>query len=210
MLESGEVRVISAVLVGDRVLAADASRRFLFSEVVFIPHAANEDKALFIHITTTEGKDIKITGSHILPAGHCDSPSPLHSVSASMVKTGDCVMTTSGVEKVSAVETVQGQGLYTIVTKDEYVVVNDIIASPFAFNHKVANCYYNIHRLVYAFFPRLLDSPLFLSANEVRRTPFCCRPMNFMVCDMLHVTDRYICSIILHRLLTFAVHVKIL
>jgi Hint module len=139
LLESGEVKVISAVRVGDRVLAADADRRFLFSEVVFIPHGANTDKALFTHITTTDGKDLKMTGSHILPAGHCDSHSPLQHVSASMVKTGDCVMTLSGMEKVSAVKMVKGQGLYTIITKDQYVVVNGIIASPFAYNHMMAN-----------------------------------------------------------------------
>jgi Hint module len=168
MLESGKVKIISAVRVGDRVLAADASRRFLYSEVVFIPHGANEEKALFTYITTTEGKNLKMSGSHILPAGHCDSPSPLHSVSASMVKIGDCVMTTSGMEKVSAVETVQGQGLYTIVTKDEYVVVNGIIASPFAYNHMLGNLYYNIHRFIYACVPGVLSIPLIRSANEVR------------------------------------------
>jgi hypothetical protein len=71
-------------------------------------------------------------------------------------------------EEVSGVETVQGQGLYTIVTGEEYVVVNGIIASPFAFNHMVANFYYNIHRFVYACVPVLLTSRVFRSANEVR------------------------------------------
>jgi hypothetical protein len=50
---------------------------------------------------------------------------------ASIVAAGDCTMTVSGMKKVFALETVQGQGLNTTVTKDEYVVVNDIIASPF-------------------------------------------------------------------------------
>ena len=151
-------------------MAADSNRRFLFSEVVFIPHGANEESALFTHITTTEGKDLKVTRGHILPAGRCDSPALLQHVSASMVMAGDCIMTVSGMERVSAVETVQGQGLYTIVTKDEYVVVNGIIASPFAFNHMVVNLYYNIHRLIYATAPRLLGSPLLRTANEVCQT----------------------------------------
>jgi Hint module len=162
------MKPISEVRAGDRVLAADASRQTVFSEVVFVPHASNADKTVFRHITTTHGRDIKMTHSHILPAGDCGSTSPLPDVYASSVAVGDCIMTVSGMEEVSAVETVQGQGLYTIVTKDEYVVVNGIIASPFAYSHMVANFYYNIHRFVYACVPGLLTSPLVRSANEVQ------------------------------------------
>jgi Hint module len=170
-LESGGVKPISEVRAGDRVLAADASRRTMFSEVVYVPHASNADKTVFTHITTTQGRDIKMTHSHILPAGACGSTSLLPDVYASSVTVGDCIMTVSGMEEVSAVETVQGEGLYTIVTKEEYVVVNGIIASPFAYNHIMANLYYNIHRFVYGCVPGLLTSPLVRSANEVRQPP---------------------------------------
>jgi Hint module len=167
-LESGETKLISEVRAGDRVLAADASRQTVFSEVVFVPHGSNVDKSVYTHITTTHGRDIKMTHSHILPAGACKSTSPLPDVYASSVTVGDCIMTVSGMEEVSAVEMVQGQGLYTIVTKDEYVVVNGIIASPFAFNHMMANFFYNIHRFLYACVPGALILPLVRSANEVR------------------------------------------
>jgi hypothetical protein len=167
-LESGETKLISEVRAGDRVLAADASRQTVFSEVVFVPHGSNVDNSYFTHITTTHGRDIKMTHSHILPAGACKSTSPLPDVYASSVTVGDCIMTASGMDEVSAVEIVQGQGLYTIVTKDEYVVVNGIIASPFAFNHMMANFYYNIHRFLYACAPGALILPLVRSANEVR------------------------------------------
>ena len=76
-------------------------------------------------------------------------------------------MTVSGKDTVSIVETVQGKGLYTVVTKEEYVVVNGIIASPFAMNHMLANLFYNLHRFVYASLPTLLDWSLLYSANEV-------------------------------------------
>jgi hypothetical protein len=167
-LESGETKPISEVRTGDRVLAADASRKTIFSEVVFVPHGSNADETVFTHITTTKGRDIKMTHNHILPAGACGSTSPPPDVYASSVTVGDCIITVSGMEEVSAVETVQGQGLYTIITKEEYVVVNGIIASPFAFNHMVANFYYNIHRFLYACVPGLLTSPLVRSANEVQ------------------------------------------
>jgi hypothetical protein len=80
---------------------------------------------------------------------------------------GDCVMTVSGEERVSAVEVVPGQGLYTIVTKEEYVVVNGIIASPFATNHIMANLYYNTHRFLHSSTPALLNTSLVRSVNEV-------------------------------------------
>ena len=69
---------------------------------------------------------------------------------------------------VSSVETVQGKGLYTVVTKEEYVVVNGIFASPFAANHMLANLYYNIHRFVYTSDPSFLNNAALHSASEVR------------------------------------------
>ena len=171
-LESEEVRFISDIRVGDRVLAADAAGRMTYSDVVFVPHKANNDDALFTHITTASGRDIKMTSSHIILAGPCHSSGPLPLSYASSVNVGDCVMTVSGEDMVSTVETVQGKGLYTVVTKEEYVVVNGIIASPFAANHMLANLYYNVHRLVYALAPSLLKYRPLHFANEVRRLYF--------------------------------------
>ena len=174
LLESGEVRTISDVRVGDRVLTADAAGRTSYSDVVFVPHKANSDDALFTHITTASGRDIKMTPSHIILAGPCHSSAALPLTYASSVSVGDCVMTVSGEDMVSTVETVQGKGLYTVVTKEEYVVVNGIIASPFAANHMLANLYYNVHRFVYATAPSFLRYPALHSANEVR---YCCKRM---------------------------------
>jgi Hint module len=168
-LESGEVRAISDVRVGDRVLSADAAGRTSYSDVVYVPHRANSDDALFTHITTASGRDIKMTPSHIILAGPCHSSAHLPLIYASLVSVGDCVMTVSGEDMVSTVETVQGKGLYTVVTKEEYVVVNGIIASPFAANHMLANLYYNFHRFAYSSFPSFLTYPALHFANEVRR-----------------------------------------
>jgi Hint module len=166
-LESGGTSHISDIRIGDRILAADASGHKLFSDVVFVPHGPNKDNALFVHITTANGRDIKMTESHILPSGACNTASSLPLVYAKNVKVGDCVMTVSGKERVSAVGFVLGQGLYTIVTKEKFVVVNGIIASPFAVNHMLADLYYNIHRFAYAFAPSLLDHSMLHAANEV-------------------------------------------
>jgi predicted extracellular nuclease len=184
-LESGEVRAISDVRVGDRVLSADAAGRTSFSDVVYVPHMANSDNALLTHITTASGCDIKMTPSHIILAGPCHSSASLPLTYASSVSVGECVMTVSGEDMVSTVETVQGKGLYTVVTKEEYVVVNGIIASPFAANHMLANLYYNIHRFLYAAAPSVLNYSPLHSANEVRYYSqsyyYCCYFFNKIV-----------------------------
>jgi Hint module len=144
---------------------------------VFVPHGPNKDSALVVHITTAHGRDIKMTQSHILPSGACNTASSLPLVYAKDVKVGDCVMTVSGKERVSAVGFILGQGLYTIVTKQEYVVVNGIIASPFATNHMIANLYYNMHRFLYSSAPALLNTSLLRSANEV--SPLSVLPLHF-------------------------------
>jgi hypothetical protein len=162
ILESGIVKAIAEVQIGDRVLAADSTGKTLF-----VPHGANKDTALFAHISTVNGRDVKMTLNHILPAGACNSSSSLPLVYASDVSVGDCIQTVSGKEMVSMVEHVQSEGVYTIVTKEEFIVVNGIIASPFGANHMMANMFYNVHRFVYASAPVLLTSALLHSANEV-------------------------------------------
>jgi hypothetical protein len=170
IMESGDVKTISEVQIGDRVLAADATGKTLFSDVVFLPHEKNKESATFTHISTANGRDVKMTLNHILPAGVCGFSSPLPLVYASDVSIGDCIQTLSGEEKVSMIQHVRGEGLYTIVTKEEFIVVNGIIVSPFACNHVMANMFYNVHRFVYASAPVLLTSSLLHSVNEVRDT----------------------------------------
>ena len=166
-LESGEDRQISQIMAGDSVLSADAAGKTSFSEVVFVPHSPNKVTAAFIHITTTSGRDIKMTKSHVLPAGACGSSSPLRLKYASQVLVNDCVMTVTGEETVTTVQTILAEGLYTIVTKEEFIVVSGIISSPFAHNHIAANLFYHVHRFLYTAAPQLLLSPLLRSANEV-------------------------------------------
>ena len=121
---------------------------------------------MFTHISTIGGHDVKMTSKHILPSGVCGTSLPL--VYASKVSVGDCIQTVSGQEEVSKVETVLGLGLYTIVTNEEFIVVNGIIASPFEINHMMANLYYNVHRLTNLFAPVLLSSSWLHQTNEVR------------------------------------------
>ena len=163
-MESGDVKSMADVRVGDRVLAADSTGKTVFASVVYLPHGANKEVATFNHISTRDGRDVKVTMNHVIFAGVCGSTLPL--VYASAVSVGDCIVTVSGQEEVVSVAAVKSEGVYTIVTTEEYVVVNGIIASPFGANHMMANMYYNIHRFLFALSPLLLTSSLLHSANE--------------------------------------------
>ena len=167
-MESGESKFISEVRVGDRVLAADIFGKTRFSDVIFVPHGTNTRTAVFAHITTAEGRDIKMTQNHVVPAGECGSSATMPLVYASAVQVGNCIMTVSGEERVVMNEKFRSQGVYTIVTNEEYVVVNGIIASSFGINHMMANMYYNIHRALYSFAPALMSFTVLQNANEVR------------------------------------------
>ena len=158
-LESGQTKAISEARVGDRVLSVNAKGQAVYSDVVSVPHGPNTQPASFALIATASGRDLKMTLDHFLPAGTC-ALSSLPLVAASRVAVGDCVQTVTGREQVVSVGTVEGQGVYTIVTMEELIVVNGIVATPFGgVNPTLANIYYHYHRLAYslsAAYPALL------------------------------------------------------
>ena len=159
------MKALPFIRVGDRVLAANAAGETVFSEVVFIPHGINSDVASFTHITTESGHELKMTMNHLILAGFCGSTLSL--TYASKVSVGDCINTVKGQVKVLEVMSVQGQGVYTVITMEEYLVVNGIIVSPYGVNHLMGNLFYNIHRFVYMIAPSLLAWSSFTAANEV-------------------------------------------
>ena len=150
-LESGDVKAMAEVRVGDRVLSVNAKGEAVYSDVVSVPHAPNSHATTFAQIGTESGRDLKMTMNHVLPAGSC-AAAVLPYVSAARVAVGDCVQTVSGREQVVSVGKVEGKGVYTIVAMEELIVVNGIVATPFGgVNPTLANCYYNLHRVWYAY-----------------------------------------------------------
>jgi hypothetical protein len=77
-----------------------------------------------------------------------------------------CIQTIEGLENIVDITESIEYGIYTIVTNEEYVVINEVIASPFSVNHYITNTYYNIHRFVYSLFPYKKNS-LLQNVNEI-------------------------------------------
>lgn len=148
-------KAISEVRVGDRVLAAARDETLRFARVVAVPHAANSVEATFLRIDTAS-TSVRLTPDHLLLSSACGTAAAL--VRASDVGVGDCVRTTTGSQAVTAVSSALGEGLYTVVTEEEFVVVGGVIASPFALNHAAANAFYGVHRALFALAPSAAKS----------------------------------------------------
>jgi hypothetical protein len=62
---------------------------------------------------------------------------------AQELQVGSCLRTVHGNEKVVSTEEVHVDGVYTAVTEQEFLVVNGIVASPFASPSAMAHALYN-------------------------------------------------------------------
>jgi hypothetical protein len=161
-LESGVWKLIADVVVGDRVLASTAQGAFVYSDVIAVPHAKNNDRVMFNEISLANGADIRMTGEHLLPvAASCGVDAVFTVIAAKEVAVNSCVMTVNGQSAVVSNNKVAGAGIYTIVTNEEYVVVNGVVASPFAVSHAAGNTFYNVYRAMYNYVPGLFKSSLF-------------------------------------------------
>jgi hypothetical protein len=158
-LESGATKIFSELAIGDMVQTADASGALSFSNVVALPHAANNKLASFVNVVTASGKSLKATKMHLLQ--QCDGSLAY----AGSLSEGDCLRTVDGGEAVTALSTIKAEGIYTAVTTNEFLVVNGIVASPFAVTHSLVNSFYILHRSVAKFMPTALASPLVLAVN---------------------------------------------
>lgn len=158
-LASGATKAMADLEVGDSVLSADASGKLSFSDVVFLPHGTNSKKAEFVAVTTESGKIVKATPSHLLQA--CDG-------SLVQAKTASCLRTVDGAEFVKSINRFKAEGIYTAVTlKNEFLVVDGVVASPFAMAHTLTDAYYNAHRALYAVSPSLVKVPSMVSVNSL-------------------------------------------
>ncbi len=146
LLESGETLALQDVTFGDRILSVTSDGDFKFSEVIAMPHSKNSLFATFLSISLMNGLHISPTPDHILIGGVCDGE--VSAISAFKVTVGMCLRTIHGDSVVTEVSSVRGRGVYSAVTLEEYIVVNGVVASPFAFNHFAGNLWYAVPRLI--------------------------------------------------------------
>lgn len=160
-LKNGQIKALSDVELGDSILTASLDgKNTQFSEVVAMPHGAglNDVKATFVHIQTSSGRGIKMTLDHLVLAKTA-SESTFHLVQAGTLVVGQYIATIDTEKIITSIDLMVQKGISTVVTSTGgLIVVNGIIASPFAVNHDLADSFYNIHRVVYYFSPKVLAS----------------------------------------------------
>ena len=120
------------------ILSADREGNISATKVLFLPHKTNTIRRNFDEIETKRGKKIQMTPNHLLPL--CDGSL----VTARSLEEGDCLNTVDGADFVSSTkESIEGRGIYTAVTENEFLVVDGIVASPFALAHGIAHSFFN-------------------------------------------------------------------
>lgn len=127
-LEDKTTKPFTELQLGDKIMTAGADgATFSFTSVHTLPHkAGNSEMAKFLQLTTESGKTVRMTPGHLIPK--CDGVT----VGASTLVVGDCLFTISGKETLMAIATSLKFGVYTAVTKNKFIVVDGIVASPFS------------------------------------------------------------------------------
>lgn len=119
---------IEDAMLGDNIQSANNKFELLYDEIIEIPHKFNKDKTIFIKLILESGKYIYMTPLHLIPL--CNNKL----TTAENINIGDCIYSIDGKETIIFKEKNILEGVYTVVTNSKYIIVNDIIASPFSMN----------------------------------------------------------------------------
>lgn len=163
--ESGEIKMLSNVQIGDKIQVANIVQgkrnsnsddnsgmiQISYSNVIAIPHEKNHFKALFHEICTKSGHSFRVTADHVLPVYR---PPLSSSIATSLfvdtlaqdVSLGSFLIVEEGIlDEVTCNSIVTSYGLYSVVIEDleSYVVVSGIAASPFAVSHGALSWFYS-------------------------------------------------------------------
>lgn len=128
ILKSGEIKKFSELSLGDEIKTSNGLGGFTYSSILTLPHKNNTEPALFVTLITESGKKLDLTSDHFIPK--CDQTQ----VTAAELVVGDCLLTIDGKETLVEVSSEAKNGVFTAITKDKYIVVDGVVASPFSKN----------------------------------------------------------------------------
>uniref|UniRef100_A0A6C0B683 Hint domain-containing protein n=1 Tax=viral metagenome TaxID=1070528 RepID=A0A6C0B683_9ZZZZ len=166
-LENGETKQIQDAKLGDKILSFNMRKNiYVYSPIIAVAHEKNKQVADFIDIKTSRKNRVKMTKSHLLPVLQ-KSAEAFKLITADKVDVGDIIISKDGNDIVESITTIELEGVYTVVTKEEYIVVDNIVASPFFENfHMLGNIYYSLFRALYNINPNIIKSNMYQKFNE--------------------------------------------
>lgn len=166
-LKSGDQVPLMDVKIGDTVTVMDTHGKIGYSDVMYVPHAANNKVRTFIDLNF-EGGVVSMTPHHLVYVGDASGASV--PVMAKSVKVGDLLWVASeegsSLTPVTSISQSKNAGVYTVVTGTGNVVVEGVLCSNFAYTHTIANVYYSFHRLMYSLGLSHVISPLPQAASN--------------------------------------------
>nr|CAD7463531.1 unnamed protein product [Timema tahoe] len=142
----GRTVKLADVRVGDHILSLDkATGRLSYSEVILFLDRDPEQRREFLRITTTSGRSLTVTPSHLLIIANKRNTSVIareqntKTIFADEVKVGDYILvhghdrlSSTGLDQVEEVHPVLWRGVYAPLTREGTVVVNGVVASCYA------------------------------------------------------------------------------
>lgn len=164
-LESGEKINISDAKIGDKILCYNNKNEFIYSPVIFIPHEKTFHKNSYVKITTENNLSITMTSDHYIPIYNlCQNENVItpqrfiiNVKKADELNIGDKIKTKDkSIDLIKTIENVYDYGLSTVLTDNEYIIVDNIVVSSFGgdMSHSLQNKLANILRYSYKVYPK--------------------------------------------------------
>ena len=167
-MDNGARKKMSDVEVGDSVLAVDNNNNLIYSPIIMQLHRAQKEKAMFIVLRTSTGQSLTVTPQHLVytikrkerkdEAKGKENMNAFRTVFAANVERGDLLMMHDKHYKLESdmvvdVEEVELTGLYSPLTSQGNIIVDNILASCYSDfeSHELQHLAFLPVRWLYAF-----------------------------------------------------------
>lgn len=162
VMESGKIQNISEIRVGDRVQTPNHT----LGTVIFVPHEYNDDIHDFIELKTRSKQTIRMTENHYVPVLQFHPEDFTYSravIPCKDVCIGDrLILEDVGEDDVTDICIVQAKGVYSFTTDQEFIVVDGVVASSFAYSacsHETMYSLFSLLRWSYRVWPEFNAHP---------------------------------------------------
>jgi len=159
---------VSNLRIGDHVLVRQGyAHSTTYSPITHWLHFDQSRAATFVVLETADGRNISLTNTHLIYSGSCDKTSKFSARFAIEVAANDCLLVVNEKtnnliqSKVIRKSTVEKSGLYSPLTEQGSIVVNQIAVSCFS-NMKsegLASFFFRPFHWLKSWVPKSLSTP---------------------------------------------------
>ena len=133
-LKDGTKKKFHDIQVGDEIQVCSQDMKLFYSKVIFLSHMNNKEIHNFIKLITKSNAELYLTPNHYIPISNANNK--LKNVLARDVNITDKLFTLQNnniiLDEIKEIIETQQEGIYTCNTHDgEYIVVDNVVASPF-------------------------------------------------------------------------------